>query len=107
MEKKMKKEMLLIMAGAALLIFTAGQACAFSVADDMGEGLSLHVEQDSTKYKYDSLNANTPNSMTEFDFFSETTVEHRHFKGDCEILSLHHAMNEGICMDTLPEVASN
>lgn len=96
-----------MMAGAALLIFTAGQACAFSVADDMGEGLSLHVEQDNTKYKYDSLNANAPNSMTEFDFFPETVVEHRHFKGDSESLSLHHAMNEGICMDSLPEVASN
>ncbi len=102
----MKKGMLLIMAGAAILMFTAGQACAFSVADDMGEGLSLNVEQDNTKYKYDSSNVNAPKSMTEFDFFPEATAE-RHFKGDSQILSMHHAMNEGLCMDALPELASN
>ena len=102
----MKKGMSLIMAGAALLIFTAGQAYAFSVAEDMGEGLSLHVEQDNTTYKYDSLSASAPDSMTEYNFFPEQNVEYRHFKGDLEILTLQEAMGEGLWVNFLPATAA-
>lgn len=97
----MRKQTLLMMAGLAILTFTATQASAFDIDGDMGEGLSLSVEQSTATYKYDSRNSAVKESMTEFDFFPEEKATHPHFAGDPSCPEMHDLMGEGICMDSL------
>ena len=97
----MKKRTLLMMAGLAVFTFAGTQASAFDIEEDMAEGLSLSVNQDKTKYKYDSLHADVKESMTEFDFFPVQTETREDFAGDSSCPPMHELMNEGICLDSL------
>jgi len=96
----MKSKNVLLMIGIAAITLVSSQAFAFS-DEDMMEGMSLSVETNQTsakKYKYDSINANAKESMTEFDFFPETNTVENHYVGDSTIPSGHHIMSEGICL---------
>ena len=105
----MKIKSLLLMAGLTVFTFTSSQAFAFS-EEDMMEGMSLSVEvnqKNAKSYKYDSASVNAKESMTEFDFFSESNAVEKHYVGDSTNPSGEHIMSEGICLTHFAqEVAS-
>ncbi len=97
----MNSKILLLLAGLAVFTFASSQAFAFS-EEDMMEGMSLSVEvnQTSTRsYKYDSVNVNAEESMTEFVFFPASNLVEKHYVGDPTCPSGHHIMSEGICLN--------
>lgn len=99
----MKKEVLALMAGAAVLIFAGSQAPvqAMDFEDDMAEGITLSVKtENKVAYKYDSSIPTPEEFMTESHVLDVSDQNNVHFNGDSGTLSMQNMMAEGICLET-------
>lgn len=106
----MKKTLALAMTGIAVLLFANSQAFAasyeVSLEDDMGEGISLAEQKETTvSYKYDNSAPDAGEFMTEAVFFPEAKAQSgTEYAGDVSTPSMQNLMAEGICLETFPQL---
>jgi hypothetical protein len=99
----MKKTITTVIIAFAALVLVNSQAMAantLDLEDDMGEGLILNIQEDTTNYTYDSAIVDAGDFMSESDLEFDHAIEldHQHFAGDCSCPSSHLLMSEGICL---------
>ena len=99
----MKKEIFVMMAGAALLIFAGSQSTvqAMNFEEDMAEGITLSViPEDNADYVYDSTMPNPEEFMSESHVLNISDSNIVHYKGDSSTPSMQNMMADGICLET-------